>query len=137
MFNPSPYPESLPKPKKLAVFERYSRELSLSDRLRLSPLTISFDDCINSAGVKMRQSTGSGNECTGLNDGSKNSVLVTYLADAWAWGAEMFCGIDVKRIQKLDGEEGYVVYYRMLDSHQTSKRTMWVRAVRNQQCSHQ
>lgn len=37
----------------------------------------------------MKASTLSGQDCTGVNDGSKNSVLMNYLPDAWNWGAEM------------------------------------------------
>jgi hypothetical protein len=37
----------------------------------------------------MHASTGSGNDTTGVNDGSKTTTLVTYLSDAWNWGAEM------------------------------------------------
>lgn len=77
----------------------------------------------------MRPSSGSGNEGTGLNDGSKNSVLVTYLADAWTWGAEIFCGVNVTHVSKAERDEGHVVYYTLLDSRQNSRCSMWMRAV--------
>ena len=128
MLRPSPYPNGLPKPQKLSVFEQQSKDLGLGDRFYQPPLTISFDDGLNGAGVSMRQSTGSGNECTGSNDGSKNSVLVTYLADAWTWGAEMFCGVNVTHVRRSKRGEGYLVYYSLLDGH-NPKRIMWVRAV--------
>lgn len=129
MFQPSSYPQSLPKPHKLRVFEHQAKSLGLDHRLYRPPLTISFDDCTNSAGVTMRPSAGSGSECTGLNDGSKNSVLTTYLADAWTWGAEIFCGVDVSHVQRHEREEGYTVHFSLTNSRHTNQ-TMWIHAVR-------
>jgi hypothetical protein len=43
----------------------------------------------NSAGVQMQTSELTGQDCTGANGGSKTTVLVTYLNDAWNWGAEL------------------------------------------------
>lgn len=77
----------------------------------------------------MRHSTDSGNECTGINDGSKSSVLVTYLADAWNWSAEIFCGIDVSHLRRNGKRDGYVIYYKTLSGRNKEKRLMWVRAV--------
>lgn len=77
----------------------------------------------------MYPNTGSGNECTGVNDGSKNSVLVTYLADAWNWGAEIFCNIKVQYVRKSSHGKGYIVFYEVLDSRSRTKRLSWVRAV--------
>jgi hypothetical protein len=129
MLQPSPYPQSLPKPRKLHVFEQQAKSLGLGHRLFRPPLTVSFNDCTNSAGVTMRPSAGSGNECTGLNDGSKTSVLTTYLADAWTWGAEIFCGVDVSHVRRRGREEGYTVHFSLTDNH-SAKQSMWVHAVR-------
>ena len=130
MFQPNPYPEFMPRPRKLSAFEDQAHHLGLSHRLYCPPLTTKFESGVNSAGVEMELSTGSGNECTGINDGSKNSVLTTYLADAWTWGAEMFCSIDVKYLKKNQDGSGYVIYYEVFDDHLKKKRQMWVRAVR-------
>lgn len=130
MFQPTPYPDNLPKPRKLSIFEDQARSLGLSHRLYRPPLTTCFENGYSNAGVEMQQSTGSGNECTGVNDGSKNSVLTTYLADAWTWGAEIFCGIAVNHVRKLDENGGYMVYYHLSEDHLETKRLMWVHAVR-------
>ena len=128
MFRPSPYPQSSPEPRKLHVFEQQAKNLGLNHRLYRPPLTVSFDDCTNSAGVTMRPSAGSGNECTGLNDGSKNSVLTTYLADAWTWGAEIFCGVDASHVRRHERGEGYTVHFQLTDSSHANQ-AMWIRAV--------
>jgi hypothetical protein len=77
MLQPTPFPSTYPTPRKLAVFEEQATHLGFHDNFYHPPLTTSFSSGINQAGVHMRRSTGSGNECTGVNDGSKNSVLVT------------------------------------------------------------
>ena len=41
-------------------------------------------------GVYQKASTLSGQDSTGVNDGSKNSTLMNYLPDAWNHGAEMY-----------------------------------------------
>ncbi|KAF2126321.1 FAD/NAD(P)-binding domain-containing protein [Dothidotthia symphoricarpi CBS 119687] len=128
MLQPSPYPEAMLKPRKLSTFEAQASNINLHDCFYRPPLTTSFEHCINHAGVRMRQSLGSGNECTGVNDGSKFSVLVTYLADAWNWGTEIFCGIDVKYLRRNNTEKGYVVFYEVMDASKKKKHVMWVRA---------
>jgi hypothetical protein len=84
--------------------------------------------------MHMRGSTGSGNECTGVNDGSKNSVLVTYLADAWARGAELFYGVDVSYVKNKDHGEGYIVFYKT-SSGREEKTMKWVSAVSTSRCT--
>ena len=60
----------------------------------------------------MKASTLSGMDATGINDGSKSSTLVNYLADAWNWGAEMFCECEVRYVTKAPaGRGGYIVYF--------------------------
>ena len=128
MFLPKPYPSTSPTPLKLATFEDQAHKLGVHDHFYRPLLTTHFEPQINTVGVYMRESTGSGNECSGTNDGSKSSVLVTYLADAWSRGAEVYCGIDVRYVMKREGENGYVIFYETT-THSGEKRTMWVIAV--------
>lgn len=59
----------------------------------------------------MRASTLTGQDTTGLNDGSKSTTLVNYLSDAWNWGAEMFCECEVRYVTKAQDREGYLVHF--------------------------
>jgi hypothetical protein len=59
----------------------------------------------------MSPSTLSGQDVTGINDNSKNTTLVTYIADAWNWGAEIFCECEVRYIEKDKDGKGYRVYF--------------------------
>ncbi|KAH7345933.1 hypothetical protein BKA66DRAFT_433768 [Pyrenochaeta sp. MPI-SDFR-AT-0127] len=129
MLQPTPYPLSHPTPLKSSTFEAQARRLGVHGNFYRPPLTTFFHHANNRAGVQMHESTGSGNECTGTNDGSKNSVLATYLADAWSWGAEIFCAVDVKYIRKKGRNDGYLVFYELIgEGKGEERRKMWVRA---------
>lgn len=81
----------------------------------------------------MQASALTGQDTTGVNDGSKSSTLVNYLSDAWNWGAEMFCECEVRYI-KPHPEEGYVVYFAYHGSKRAAFKDnlyedlMWVHA---------
>jgi hypothetical protein len=128
MLQPTAFPTRYPKPRKLAVFERQADNLGLQENFYRPPLTTTFCSSTNQAGIHMGESTGSSNECTGVNDGSKNSVLVTYLYDAWTRGAELFCGINVRHVKKEDRGKGYIVFYEVSNGR-GGKTKKWVRAV--------
>lgn len=122
-------------PKKLSVLEAQAKALGQEENFYRPPQTTFFHNGRNSAGVEMNASTGSGQDCTGVNDGSKNSVLVTYIADAWNWGAEIFCECEVRYIHKEQDQDGYTIFFawhgdgrgKFEDEFQT--QLMWVRAV--------
>ncbi|ROT40843.1 hypothetical protein SODALDRAFT_271623 [Sodiomyces alkalinus F11] len=50
-------------------------------------------------------------DCTGLHDGSTSSTSVAYLADAWNWGAEIFCECKVRNVREAEKRDGYIVYF--------------------------
>ncbi|CAG8457373.1 104_t:CDS:2 [Cetraspora pellucida] len=57
-------------------------------------------DRINNVGVKQQRSTLTGNDSTGVNDGSKTTTLMNYIPDAWNHGCEIFCKIDIKLLKQ-------------------------------------
>ncbi|KAJ5133283.1 Glucose-methanol-choline oxidoreductase C-terminal [Penicillium atrosanguineum] len=103
---PSTYPEGYPNLRKLEHLQEDSKRLGTGENFYKAPLTTFFYSGHNNVGVPMQANTGSGHESTGLNDGSKNSVATTYLADAWNWGAEIFCGCEVRFVEKDLNENG-------------------------------
>lgn len=90
MLEPTPYPETAPQLRKLQVLQEQARHLGVEHKFSRPPQTTRFFDGPNSTGVPMRASTLSGQDSTGVNDGSKTSTLVTYLSDAWNFGAELY-----------------------------------------------
>ncbi|THU97328.1 FAD/NAD(P)-binding domain-containing protein [Dendrothele bispora CBS 962.96] len=134
MLQPSPYPSDYPPLQKLSVLEKQAKALGYSENFYRVPQTTFFTNEVNNAGVQMHASTGSGQDCTGVNDGSKNSVLMNYLADAWNWGAEIFCECEVRYVKRDPSGKGYIVYYAWHgDGREHFKDSfynelMWVRA---------
>ena len=111
MLQPKPYPKDYPVLPKLKLLEeqtQYVRQKLAEDRrpgepardplFYRVPQTTRFEDGPNFAGVQMQASSLTGMDSTGVNDGSKSSTLVTYLSDAWNWGAEMFCECEVRYV---------------------------------------
>jgi len=134
MLSPTPYPETYPQLKKLSVLEMQAEALGQKSNFYRVPQTTFFHNGPNSVGVQMSASTGSGQDCTGINDGSKNTVLATYLADAWNWGAEMFCECEVRFVQEDERGKGYIINFiwhgsgREAFKNEYLHKLMWVRA---------
>jgi hypothetical protein len=135
MLTPTAYPETSPPLKKLEALEKQAKVMGHEHNFYRVPQTTFFHAGRNNAGVDMKASTGSGQDCTGVNDGSKNTVLVTYLADAWNWGAEIFCQCEVRYVQKAEDGNGYIVCYAWHGAgrgdfeEEHLEKLMWVRAV--------
>ncbi|KAK8038165.1 glucose-methanol-choline oxidoreductase [Apiospora phragmitis] len=111
MLEPKEYPADWPVLPKLELLKKQAEHLGMGDKFRRVRQTTRFQNGPNRAGVEMSPSALTGQDATGLNDGSKNTTLVTYLADAWNWGAEIFCESEVRYIAKAPGREGYIIYF--------------------------
>lgn len=111
MLEPEQYPEDWPQLPKLDLLKKQAKAMNMEHKFRRVEQTTRFKNGPNAAGVEMTPSGLTGQDCTGINDGSKNSTLVTYIADAWNWGAEIFCESEVRYITKAPGREGYLIYF--------------------------
>ncbi|KAI1338969.1 glucose-methanol-choline oxidoreductase [Xylariaceae sp. FL0016] len=111
VLEPHVYPEYWPKLPKMELLQKQAEYLNMSEKFSRVEQTTRFHNGPNSCGVQMSASASTGQDATGLNDGSKTTTLVTYLADAWNWGAEMFCESEVRYITKAPDREGYIIYF--------------------------
>lgn len=111
MLDPEVYPDDWPKLPKVELLKKQAEALNMGQNFRKVEQTTRFRNGPNAAGVEMTPSGLTGQDCTGLNDGSKTSTLVTYVADAWNWGAGIFCESEVRYITKAPGREGYLIYF--------------------------
>ncbi|KAH6855060.1 hypothetical protein B0I37DRAFT_363801 [Chaetomium sp. MPI-CAGE-AT-0009] len=111
VLQPVPYPGTFPKLPKTELLKKQAELMSCEQSFYRVPQTTRFEDGPNSTGVFMRASTLTGMDATGINDWSKQTTLVTYLSDAWNWGAEIFCECEVRYVAKAPGREGYIVYF--------------------------
>lgn len=134
VLEPKTYPEDFPKLAKLETLQKQAKLMGWGDKFYRVPQTTRFEDGENSTGVYMRASTLSGQDTTGLNDGSKSTTLVNYLSDAWNWGAEMFCQCEVRYVTKAEDREGYIVHFAWHGSKRANFKDifyedlMWVHA---------
>ena len=78
-----------------------------------SPVVISFNDQTNPAGIHQSACTQCGDCCSGCNVGAKNTVDLTYLAQAHKSGAHIFTQTKVTFIEKCEG--GWLVHYHSFD----------------------
>lgn len=134
MLEPEEYPDDWPALPKMKLLKKQAEHLGLGDRWRKVRQTTRFKNGPNSCGVEMKASALTGQDATGVNDGSKTTTLVTYLADAWNWGAEMFCECEVRHIEKAKNGEGYLVFFAWHGRNRGHFKAnlhgdlMWVRA---------
>ncbi|PMD29237.1 GMC oxidoreductase [Hyaloscypha variabilis F] len=136
MLEPEEYPGDWPDLPKLNMLERQAEALGWKEKFKRVRQTTRFKGGPNSTGVEMYPSALTGMDSTGLNDGSKSSTLVNYLADAWNWGTEMFCQCEVRYIQKHPDPDigGYLVFFAWHGSARAAFKDnlyedlMWVHA---------
>ncbi|KZO92761.1 FAD/NAD(P)-binding domain-containing protein [Calocera viscosa TUFC12733] len=116
MLEPVPYPADAPPLPKLELLEQQAALLGpeYSERFYRPPITVTFEERLNAAGVMQQPSTLQGNDTTGVNDGSKNSTLVNYISDAWNHGCEIFCEIEARYILYSEPLKKWVVFYAAL-----------------------
>ncbi|KAI1259374.1 FAD/NAD(P)-binding domain-containing protein [Xylariaceae sp. FL1019] len=136
VLEPKEYPEDWPQLPKLELLRKQAEYLNLSEKFHRVKQTTRFQNGPNSCGVEMSASASTGQDATGVNDGSKNTTLVTYIADAWNWGAEIFCESEVRYITEAPDGKGYIVYFAWHGRNRGHFKAnlhgdlMWVRAKR-------
>ena len=98
MLGSTPYPNSAPGLKKLAALQASAE--ALGRPLTLPDINVTFETGDNVVGVPQVECNGCGNCVTGCNVGAKNTILMNYLPDAHAHGAEIFTGASVRTIER-------------------------------------
>jgi len=79
------------------------------------PLHVAYESGPNAAGVHQPACTACGDCCGGCNVGAKTTVACTYIADAVAFGAEVFTGVKVLSLSK-DERGGWRVWAMPTDA---------------------
>lgn len=107
MLAPTPYPNDAP-PKLRAL---RTGAAAIGARFETPPLTITFAEGPNHVGVRQNACRECGDCVAGCNFRAKNSVDVTYLADARRHGAQIATEVAVRRVSRAaDGR--WLVHYR-------------------------
>lgn len=135
MLSPTTYPfKEFPELSKTELFREQAEKIGLRDKYKIAEQTTMFRTGRNSSGVEYSTSSLNSQDFTGNNDGSKQTVLSTYISDAWNWGAEIFTQCEVRRIQERSPESGggYIVFFAWHGQHRSSgdmyRDLLWVHA---------
>ena len=78
-----------------------------------APVVVTFEDCVNPAGIAQPACTRCGDCCGGCNVGAKNTIALTYLPDAVRHGAEIFTHARVRHVTKNGGGRWQVHFERL------------------------
>ncbi len=111
MLCPTPYPDdgvNWPHLNKLEAMK--SAAPALGAAAVTPPINVNFTAGTNRAGIEQPACNLCGDCCSGCNTGAKNTTLMNYLPDASAHGAEIFCGVRVRWVEKLDDGRWSVAY---------------------------
>jgi cholesterol oxidase len=104
MLRPRPYPDGESEWPKLNKLEAMKSAAAAFDvPLKLPPLNVSFSAGYSPAGVWQPGCNLCGDCVSGCNTGAKSTTLMNYLPDAVAFGARIFCGIEVRSVSPRPG----------------------------------
>lgn len=111
----------VPDPERFAKLAGMRRLAKTVDRpVRLPPMTISHSPGPNVAGVMQYACRHCGDCWSGCNVGAKNTVGITYIADALDHGAVVFCESRAKSVSKTDS--GWEIMVQDLSSAGAGRR---------------
>ena len=110
MLQPETYPASYPPLHKVEALQRSAAGAPF----RLTPINVTFRAGVNPVGVHQDACNGCGDCVTGCNFGAKNTLLMNYLPDAVAHGAEVFTEVDVRSVERVG--DGWAVWFQPLGS---------------------
>jgi cholesterol oxidase len=104
MLGSTPYPDDWPDPVKLAALTVAAEGVAATvERPRIN---VTFEAGVNAAGIRQEACVLCGDCVSGCNHNAKNTVLVNYLPDAVAHGAEIFCETPVRTVRPASGGRG-------------------------------
>ena len=114
MLQPSPVPDDFPPLPKLQALEKSAHALAMSERFSRPPITVTFEDRTNAAGVAQKACVGCGDCNSGCNYDAKNSTHMNYLPDAVAHGARIFTGAAVHSVTREPDTQQWKVSFQLV-----------------------
>ncbi|RKE39347.1 cholesterol oxidase [Paraburkholderia sp. BL23I1N1] len=112
MLQPSPVSGDFLQLPKLQALKKSAQALGMEDRFYPPPVTVTFENRINAAGVEQRACVGCGDCNSGCNYDAKNSTHMNYLPDAVAHGAHIFTGAAVHSVLRDAATQKWTVGFQ-------------------------
>ncbi|MEZ0605490.1 alpha/beta fold hydrolase [Paraburkholderia sp. IW21] len=97
---------------KLLALKKSAQALGMEDRFYPPPITVTFEDRTNAAGVEQKACVGCGDCNSGCNYDAKNSTHMNYLPDAVAHGAHIFTGTAVHSVLRDATTQKWIVRFQ-------------------------
>ncbi|MGF6774370.1 cholesterol oxidase [Paraburkholderia sp. GAS199] len=114
MLQPSPVPADFPPLPKLQALEKSAQALGMENRFCRPPITVTFENRTNAAGVDQKACVGCGDCNSGCNYDAKNSTHMNYLPDAVAHGAQIFTGAAVHSVERDPATQKWQINYQLV-----------------------
>ncbi|KDM93104.1 alpha/beta fold hydrolase [Photobacterium galatheae] len=117
MLKPTPYPENYPPLNKLKAHEKSAEAFGVA--FSRPPINVTFETPpggVNHVGVEQSACTNCGDCVSGCNYSAKNTTQMNYLPDAWNHGAEIFCEVSVRYLEKV--AKGWRVHCKRVGARQ-------------------
>jgi cholesterol oxidase len=99
MLKPVLYPADLPPLSKFQALKKAAASSNLP--CAPAPINVTFRDGVNHVGVEQHACTMCGDCVSGCNYGAKNTLLMNYLPDAKAHGAQIFTQAAVRFVERV------------------------------------
>jgi cholesterol oxidase len=113
--SPQACPPDVALLKVTQLFEAAQTAVPRGPRGVRPPVAVSFAADVNQFGVRRQRCTLCGDCFTGCNHDAKNTVDTNYLAAAASAGAAIFCGVDVRTIERHQPSGDWLLHVRLLD----------------------
>ncbi|TDN63508.1 alpha/beta fold hydrolase [Paraburkholderia sp. BL10I2N1] len=114
MLQPSPVPDDFPRLPKLDALQASAQTLGWAKQFSRPPVTVTFRNGKNAAGVEQARCIGCGDCNSGCNHLAKNSTHMNYLPDAVAHGAQIFTGVAVHSVVRDNDPAKWRVQYQLV-----------------------
>ncbi len=129
VLKPRPYPAGTPNYPELkkAAAMRKSAE-AMGEPWRYTDINVAFEDGLNNVGYEQHHCINCGDCVTGCNYHAKSTLIMNYLPDAVAHGAEIFCNVAVNHVERSG--DGWLIYFEVFHSERQKfdASPMFVRA---------
>jgi cholesterol oxidase len=119
MLKANPYPDDQPRLKKMEALGKSAKFINskFANKFHQPPIAVNFNDHAsgkNHVGLDQTPCILCGDCVSGCNHTSKNTVQMTYLADAWNHGAEIFTEVNVRYFER--NNDRWVVHFQPLET---------------------